>query len=245
MKLKKFVIPETRLFPDCIQDIKTIYDSLGDSETTTADLANILGYRSYTTQGFYKRFDSLTIYGLIERRAKIRVSDLGKRLAYPENENDRKLAIKEAVLNVPVWAQFFSKFKKNIPQENFWVQIRNVTGAESPTAQKVESDIAKWYTNDVSQITEDLLPSQIETKRLSSGNNISNSMMSEVNTEDIGNAMGTLVANGIGRVEISDKDTLTLARTFLNILEKKLEKSIDNETSGESIESEKEKSANS
>jgi hypothetical protein len=187
MQLGQHLIPETRLFPEPIQDVKTVYDSIGSDDTTSLDLAKILGYSSNTTGAYYKRLGSLTGYGLIDKSGKFRVSELGKRIAYPESDYDKKLAIKEAVLHIPLWSELFKKFGKNPPAENFWVQIKNITGVESPIAQKAEAQVRKWYMEDVAQISEDVMTEnkgqdsgKQESKGLSSNESNNRSMSQQM-----------------------------------------------------------------
>lgn len=228
MQLGQYMIPETRLFPEPIQDIKTVYDSIQSGETTSLDLAKILGYTSNTTGAYYKRLASLTGYGLIEKSTKFRVSELGKRIAYPESDSDKKLAIKEAVLHVTLWAELFKKFVKNPPAENFWVQIKNITGIESPTAQKVESQVRKWYMEDVAQISDDVMTEtkgqgseKGQTKGLSSNEGNTRSM-SQILTEVPAESYGRFILPNVGFVDVTDEDTLEIAKSYLRVLEKKV-----------------------
>lgn len=191
MQLGQYSIPDTRLFPETIQDVKTVYDSIQSGETTSLDLAKILGYTSNTTGAYYKRLSSLTGYGLIEKGAKFRVSELGKRIAYPESDYDKKLAIKDSILHIPLWAELFRKYDKNPPAENFWVQIKGITGIESPTAQKAESQIRKWYMEDVAQISDDVIKEikgqgseKDQTKSLSSKEDNTKSMSQQLISPD-------------------------------------------------------------
>src|SRR4051812_1404421 len=117
MELGAFEIPEIRLYPDCIALIKTIYDAIGSDSISSLDLAKTLGYASNTTTTFYRRLNSMVIYGLIERRGKFVITDLGKKLAYPESEGTRKKLIKEAILSVPLWREIYNKYGKNPPED--------------------------------------------------------------------------------------------------------------------------------
>lgn len=225
MQLGQHTIPETRLFPETIQDVKTVYDSIGADETTSLDLAKILGYSSNTTGAYYKRLTSLTGYGLIEKTGRFRVSELGKRIAYPESDQDKKLAIKDAILRIPLWSELFKKFGKNPPTENFWVQIKNVTGVESPVAQKAESQVRKWYMEDVAQISDDITIEKSsvsdQTKGLSS-NKGNNTSMSQILTEISQESYGRFILPNVGFVDVTDEDTLEIAKSYLKVLEKKV-----------------------
>jgi hypothetical protein len=168
MQIGQYEIPDVRLYPDCISYIKIIYDAIGSDGATSLDVAKILGHSTNESGAFYRKYNSLTAYGLIERRGKNIVTELGKRLAYPENDNARKHAMKEAILNIFIWSELYKRFKKNIPSENLWVQIRNISGIEAPLAQKLESQIRKTYLEDISQISEELVEANENRKSYSS-----------------------------------------------------------------------------
>jgi hypothetical protein len=178
MIIGKHEIPEARLIPECYNDLKTIYDAVGSGDTTSLDMAKMLGYSSNTTGAFYRRFNSLVAYKLIDRAGRFRVSELGKKLVYPESENDKKLAIKEAILNIPLWKEIWDKHKKNPPAHNFWVLIKNASGIEAPKAQQHEVVVRKWYTEDVANISNDMIEEQKKYSSDSPKDKSYNKMMS-------------------------------------------------------------------
>lgn len=225
MQLNQHHIPEMRLYPGCINDLKSIYDAVGSEPASTVDVAKMLGYSSNTTGAFYRRLESLDAYGLIQRHGKVRVSALGKRVTYPEGENDRKTALKEAILHVSLWSEIYKKFGKNIPAENFWVQIKNITGIEAPAAQKVESVIRKWYVEDMAQVSDEIAqaPQSADTK---GSKEYGQSGIPVISSNEMPeNILCRLSAPGIGTIEITDEDTLMLARATLDIIKKKIDAS--------------------
>jgi hypothetical protein len=60
-------------------------------------------------------------------------------------------------IGVPLWNEIFKKFGKNPPLENFWIQLKNITGIEPIEAQKLQGIIRKWYLDDISLIILDPL----------------------------------------------------------------------------------------
>lgn len=159
MKLGSFEVPEKRFVPDAIADIKKIYDAVKSDEIASKDLSVMLGYKHPTATPFYMRLNSMVAYGLLEGRGTFRVSNLGKSLAYPENEKQEKIMKSKAILNVSLWKELYQKFGKSPPADNFWVQIKNITGIEPQEAQGVEKQIRKWYIDDIMYISEDVLQS--------------------------------------------------------------------------------------
>jgi hypothetical protein len=69
MNLGSYEIPEARLLP-CIADAKTLYEAIGSEEIGSNDVAQILGYKTNTTTPFYRRLNSMTLFGLVERKGK-------------------------------------------------------------------------------------------------------------------------------------------------------------------------------
>ena len=167
MNLGSYEIPEARLLP-CIADAKTLYEAIGSEEIGSNDVAQILGYKTNTTTPFYRRLNSMTVFGLVERKGKCRISELGKKLAYPEKQDQEALLKKKAVLNVSLWSELFKRIGKNPPEDTFWVQLKNITGAEAPLARQAQNIVRKWYLEDVSQISDDLLSVEEEPSKIGS-----------------------------------------------------------------------------
>ena len=109
-----------RIYPELHDDIKKLYGKFGQSEVDQETVAQLLGHKSgrSSTYRVYK-LGSLRSYGLIEGRGKIRVTDLGKRLTYPENDEEYVKAIVEAVRNIPLWKIFFDDFTSQFHFGNF------------------------------------------------------------------------------------------------------------------------------
>jgi hypothetical protein len=109
----------------------------------------------------------MTLFGLVERKGKCRVSELGKKLAYPEKQDQEALLKRKAVLNVSLWSELFKRIGKNPPEDTFWVQLKNITGAEAPLARQAQNIVRKWYLEDISQISDDLLNVEEESSKFS------------------------------------------------------------------------------
>lgn len=225
MKLGSFEIPEKRLVPDALADVKRIYDTIKSDEIPSKELSQMLGYKYPTATPFYQRLNSMLSYGLLEGRGSFRVSQLGKALSYPESEKQTQILKAKSVLNVPLWNEIYKKFKQSPPAENFWVQLRSVTSVEPQEAQKVEKQVRKWYVEDIAQVREDLSLDDVETKTegLSSmGTNTKTLSQQLVRPEIDSNSLGRLTIKGIGDFDLTDADTITLAESALAILRKKL-----------------------
>ena len=153
MRIGSYEIPEIRFNSGAFTDIKKIYDNVKsvDRQIHANDLALLLGYKTPTSGGFYRRINSLISYGLLEGRGKFKVTKNGEDILYPRDEEHRKQLIRESVLRVSLWNEFYKKFKRELP-ENLWLEIKDLTGVSSAEAQSVEKEVRRWYLNDTEPI---------------------------------------------------------------------------------------------
>jgi hypothetical protein len=153
LRIGSYEIPEIRFYSGALIDIKKIYDNVKsvDRQIHANDLALLLGYKTPTSGGFYRRINSLICYGLIEGRGKFRVTKSGEDILYPRDEEHRKQLLRESVLRVSLWNELYKKFKRELP-ENLWLEIKDLTGISSAEAQIVEKEVRRWYLNDTEQI---------------------------------------------------------------------------------------------
>jgi hypothetical protein len=160
LRIGSYEIPEIRFTTGAFNDIKKIYDNVKsvDRQIHANDLALLLGYKTPTSGGFYRRINSLISYGLLEGRGKFRVTKNGEDILYPRDEDHRKQLLRESVLRVSLWNEFYKKFKRELP-ENLWLEIKDLTGVPSAEAQGVEKEVRRWYLNDTESFAgEDSLP---------------------------------------------------------------------------------------
>ena len=153
MRIGSYEVPEIRFNSGAFNDIKKIYDNVKsvDRQIHANDLALLLGYKTPTSGGFYRRINSLISYGLLEGRGKFRVTKSGEDILYPRDEDHRKQLLRESVLRVSLWNEFYKKFKRELP-ENLWLEIKDLTGVSSAEAQSVEKEVRRWYLNDTEPI---------------------------------------------------------------------------------------------
>ena len=154
MKIGNYEIPDIRL-SEAIQDVKKIFDKVKNTQDLThyTDIAVMLDYRSKIGGAFYRRLNSLTLFGLLEGRAKYRVTELGENISYPIDELNKNELTTKAFLSVPLWNKIYSKHGKQL-SDNVWFDIKNITGISAPEAQAVEKDLRKWYLEDVVFVVE-------------------------------------------------------------------------------------------
>ena len=149
-------IPKMRIYPELYDDVKKLYGKFGQSEVDQETVAQLWGHKSAKSSQFRAiKLGSLRTYGLIAGRGKIKVSDLGKRLTYPENEEELMDAIVEAVRKVPLWKIFFDTFTEkgdDLPTDTFWMNLRQIVGEDElpPEEAKIKAKILrKAYFEDI------------------------------------------------------------------------------------------------
>jgi hypothetical protein len=155
LQLGTYDIPEVRLEPDAIRDIKRIYNEIKKGEIQTNDLAKMLGYSAPNSGKFYSRISSLVDYGLLEGRGRYRVTQLGREISYIAGDEAYKRDLyKKAVFNVPLWKTIHDRYPDQLP-ENFWYVLKNITEVDAPDIHKVENEIRKRYLEDMALIQTD------------------------------------------------------------------------------------------
>lgn len=230
MKLGAFEIPEFRLAPNCVQDIKKIYDACKFEKITSKDLAKLLGYSNATSGRFYTRLKSLTAYGLISGGGSNQVSQLGYQIAYPESPDHEDASRKKAIFNVELWRQLYRLVGRSPSQENFWLQLKNAAGIDAPEAQQNANLVRKWYMEDISLVPDNVLQSEdvdndtlsTSSKSLSSNKSNNKPVSQQLVSPTDPNAFGILSVKGIGNIDLTDADSIDLAESALKILRKKL-----------------------
>lgn len=148
VKVGKFDIPRYRIHPKLFQATKLLYEHFKSEEATDMlTVAKLLGHKTEKSGAFLTKLADLRSYGLITKRG-VKVTDLGKKLTYSPSDKERNEAYKDALLNIPLWKELFSRFGKNLPTSKFWVELTKITGLEAPDAQNAEENVRNAYLSD-------------------------------------------------------------------------------------------------
>jgi DNA-binding PadR family transcriptional regulator len=149
VKVGNYEIPDMRLHPTLYEATKLIYEKFKSDEVKDMNLvATLLGHKSANSGSFYLKLAQLRAYGLIEKRG-VKVTDIGKKLTYGITEEEKNEALKAAILNIPLWKEFYSRWGVELPNGNFWVDLAKITGLEAPDAKNVVETVRKAYLEDV------------------------------------------------------------------------------------------------
>jgi hypothetical protein len=123
-------IPAVRLYPKLVEAVRRLYDSFGSEAAVDLErVAQVLGHKGARSGTFMLKLTSLKSFGLVEGRGRIRVTELGFRLAYPRSHREYLEAYERAVRNIPLWRQLLDQFGLELPSDGKVVElVRQATG---------------------------------------------------------------------------------------------------------------------
>jgi hypothetical protein len=159
-RLGSFLVPISRLNPNSLNDLKTLYQAtVGLTEIPNQDIAKAWSLSSPNSGGFYRRLNSLILYGLLQpaSKGKFKITQLGKDILFPYSEDHKKQSYKKAVLNVDLWSELYRIIKNKNPPDSIFSHLRTITHAEPIQIEKAERDIRRWYLEDISLIPDEIL----------------------------------------------------------------------------------------
>ena len=149
MRLGTMDIPNYPL-AETVELVKKIYEQLKRDEITREHIAGILGFNA-RSGGFNMRLFDMKLYGLIDGRAKFRVTDLAVKATFG-TEEEKALALDAAVRNVPLWKAFYEKWGTSIPPDTFWIDLATMAGVERSESKSEADKVRKLYMEDVKYV---------------------------------------------------------------------------------------------
>lgn len=162
MKLGDYEIPDVRLTPITVDTLEEIYKVKKRGKIQSKDLAIFLGFKYGTEPHFYKKIRALIGFGLMNGKGIFQISELGESLLHPRNEDERKSALTNSVLNIPLWKEIYEKHGEKPREDNFWAVIMDITKTDPDTAKKNALKILGWYIADIQHVSNSFI-SQDET----------------------------------------------------------------------------------
>lgn len=149
MKIGSYEVPNMRLYPRLVEASKLIYEKFGSEEATDLNLvAQLLGHKSANSGAFLSKIAQMRAYGTIEKRG-VKVTNLGKKLTFPTNEEELNEARMQAILSIPLWKEFHGRWGLELPNGNFWADLAKITGLEAPQAKNVVEKVRKAFIADI------------------------------------------------------------------------------------------------
>ena len=148
MRVGNYQIPTYRLFPKVAEAIENIYrEYIFDEATDAETVAKLCGHKSSNSGAWLYKLADMRAYGLLEKRS-IKATPLAEKFTSGTDE-DKQKAINEAIMNIPLWREFYEKYGKQLQESNFWVQLQKFTGLSNIEAQKHADSIRKAYLDDI------------------------------------------------------------------------------------------------
>lgn len=225
MKIAKgWTIPNMRLYPELFDDVKKLYDKFGQSERDQETVAQLWGHKSAKSSQFsFVKLGSLRDYGLIEGRGKIKVSDLGRRLTFPQSDKEGNDAIVEAIKNVPLWKRLFDNYTdkdEDFPIDTFWMDLRHIVGEDKlpPEEAKNKAKIVRnAYFEDLRYFKRDIKPEK-EDDEMETGK-IDTSVATTPSIDRQANILADLIKEG----------AYDIAKNFIDFIKSKKKEPADKE----------------
>lgn len=239
MKLGTYDIPDQRLIPTVFNTLEEISKVKRRERIKSKDLAIFLGFKHGTEPHYYRKLHSLLQYGLLEGKGIFQISELGEKILHPRSEQDKAIALTKSVLGVPLWNEIYQKHGKKPREDNFWAVLLDIAKVDPETAKSNATKILGWYLADIGHVSDEfsefkeILDSSTETLR---DNPTQDRHMSQQMVISKTSSLGQLSVPTMGTIEINDIDTLSIARSYLNVLEKKIKEKQTESTTNKTIE---------
>jgi hypothetical protein len=157
LRIGNLVIPNNpHRLPTLLLDVSKIYRTYPKGVIPDAHeddtLARLLGYASSHNGAYWSRLSALKHYKLIEGRPDIRLTELAKKLTTAPNENERSVEYLEAVCSIILWRELYNRHKFNLPQQNLWKDIVEISNCTTKRAYDVESFVREAFEMDTNSI---------------------------------------------------------------------------------------------
>lgn len=215
MKIGDKTIPENRL-PSLIEAVKTLYGKFGTKEIDDETASRLLGHTTSRSGAYIQKRADLRAFGLIEPRGPIKVTEIGRKVSYPNNTKEEQEGLIQAISNIELWKLIYEKYTKKgltLPSD-FWTDIREWTGLPPEEAKNAAEIVRKAYLEDIKYIKPEFEPKKevmaMETEKIDKSAAIPEGVI------------GRVVLKDAGYVDVKDKSTYELAKAYLKIFAEKL-----------------------
>ncbi|MGA2385908.1 MAG: hypothetical protein ABSG33_05200 [Candidatus Bathyarchaeia archaeon] len=148
----KFEYPDWRLQPTLIDNLQKMWGKFGTNPIDDKKMLAVFLGHTGITGGYLSKIAAMRVYGLIVGRGFVQVSELGARIAHPTKADDPFSAVKEAIVNIPLWKIFYEKYtSKNVelPDVDFWVDLKQIAEIVPDDAKKISQKVRNDYLDDI------------------------------------------------------------------------------------------------
>lgn len=149
-KLKKVDYPELSA-DDAIEAVRVINDKFHGEVNNIDSYAAALGHKTSKSGAFLTKLADIRKWGLIERN-NIRPTPFAQKILYPKNDKELSEARLEMLMHVPIFKTIYERLRGQLPGEDFWILIAEITGIERSEAQKEANKISKIYKDALNRL---------------------------------------------------------------------------------------------
>lgn len=207
---------ENYKFPEhTIEEAVDIIEIISDEDLTNKELlADRLGHNSEKSGAFRNKLTSLRRYNLINKRGDIKLTPLAERITMPEpGTNEKEEAIGEAVMEADILAELYDRLDYSEPDDNFFYQVAQVTGAERAEAKNKATQIERLYKSGLSYVRETKREPDEEERTEDESKESSSTKTKEKLPEE---ADATLITPDGTTIHIKGKATYIAAKAILD-----------------------------
>jgi hypothetical protein len=150
MEIGDKTVPETRL-STLIPSVKALYGKFSSQEIDHETAASLLGHATPRSGAYRQKIADLRSFDLIDSRGSVRVSEIGRKLSYPNNPEEETQGLIEAISNVELWKLLYEKYtaKRIELPSDLWIDLRTWTGLPPETAKNKADFVRKAYYGDI------------------------------------------------------------------------------------------------
>lgn len=217
MRIGNKTIPDNRL-PALIDAVKTLFGKFEFNEIDDDTASRLLGHSTARSGAYKQKIADLRAFGLITPRGSVKVTETGKKVSYPENQQEQNEGLIEAITNVELWKLIYEKYTAKgleLPSD-FWTDIRVWTGLPPEEAKNKAEIVKKAYLEDIKYIRPIIKP---ETEASIMTQTEPTAKVSEfMLTPDI---PAQLITSDYGNIKIRNIETIEIARKLLDLIEAK------------------------
>lgn len=161
-KIGTYEYPENSM-----SEMLEILKILGDEKIQRIDLlANRLQHKDVKSGAFLNKLTSMSRYGLLKGQIRadiITLSELAKKIIHYKDADEYTHAINEAIRNIKLFDLLYHRLGDKEPNDNFWVDLVEITGVDRELAKKEEYKVRKLY-NDALQYLKPVEKAQEQIK---------------------------------------------------------------------------------
>lgn len=191
--------------------VDVLVNDFGGTAESDESFAQAVGHRSATSGTFRRKIADARKYGLMAPRGTFKATDLGFKLANPEDDRSRHEAYYEMLQNIELLTDIHDAISGNIPDE-FWRVLTEQTDANPRDAREAADDIENLYETLV-DAERKLEQSEVEEEKREEPSDVDGP--DEVATATPDSALYVKVGNDELRFDALNDTNLRLVRQFL------------------------------